>query len=72
MSRFLKVQELHAKILSRVRVGAHAAVKQEAYFQMNARGGRYSDHLAEAVENYLDGSRFGSPLARAMLDEGRT
>jgi hypothetical protein len=69
MSIIDAVDARKAEILSRVPEGAHAACKQEAWYQQGQRGGRYTDHLAEAVANYLDSSRFGSPLAQSMLAE---
>jgi 3-deoxy-D-manno-octulosonate 8-phosphate phosphatase KdsC-like HAD superfamily phosphatase len=72
-SRLEQIEALNAATLSRVPSQAHAAIRQEAHYQMNQRGGRYSGHLAEAVENYRDGydRHFGSTLARGMLDEGK-
>lgn len=62
-----RVEARKAEILSRVPETAHQACKQEARYQQNAHGGRYTDHLTEAVANYLDGYPFGSPTARGML-----
>lgn len=71
MSIIDAVDARKAEILSGVPEGAHAACKQEAWYQQGQRGGRYTGHLAEAVANYLDGSPFGSSLAQSMLAEVR-
>lgn len=58
-----------AAILATIPEAAHAAVKQEAWYQQSQRGGRYSDHLAEAAANYRDGQPFGSPLAQELVSQ---